>query len=135
MILQPVPRNRYGHMKVSLARPGVRKSASLGRLVALAFLGPPPTGQQVRHGPGGAADNRLVNLCYGTPAENAQDKERDGTVSRGEKQGAAKLTREDVQEIRRRCAIGEPRRAVALAFGVSVPNIARIVRRETWRHI
>lgn len=135
MILRPGPRNKYGHMKVSMTRPGVHKYPSVGRVVALAFLGPPPPGQQVRHGPGGASDNRLVNLCYGTPQENAQDKVRDGTDSRGEKQGAAKLTQDAVWEIRRRYAAGESRRALALAFNVSLPNIHRVIRRETWRHI
>lgn len=132
-ILRPVPRNRYGHMKVSLTRPGARQYASVGRVVALAFLGAPPPGQQVRHGPGGASDNRLVNLCYGTPQENAKDKLRDGTHARGERQGAAKLTWPAVREIRRRHSAGETRRTLADAYAVSIPNIDRIIRGETWR--
>lgn len=77
-ILKPLLRPPY--LTVVLSRDGIEARLRVHSLVALAFIGQRPAGQQVRHGPGGALDNRLVNLCYGTPAENAADKVRDGTV-------------------------------------------------------
>ncbi len=46
---------------------------------------------------------------------------------------AAKLTWDDVAEIRRRAAAGEQQRPLAAEFGVSQPVVSKIVRRETWR--
>jgi len=48
-------------------------------LVATAFHGPCPDGQQCRHLNGDPADNRSDNLKWGTPSEQAHDKVRHGT--------------------------------------------------------
>lgn len=44
------------------------------RLVAHAFLGPCPSGLEVRHLDGDSQNNAAVNLAYGTKTENAQDR-------------------------------------------------------------
>lgn len=49
------------------------------RLVALAFLGEPPAGMEVRHLDGNPANNVIANLAYGTHSENMRDKVRHGT--------------------------------------------------------
>lgn len=49
------------------------------RLVMLAFVGPRPEGQEVRHLDGDPTNNRLGNLAYGTPSENSYDAIRHGT--------------------------------------------------------
>ena len=47
--------------------------------ILLAFVGVRPEGMEVRHLNGDPADNRLVNLRYGTRSENALDTVRHGT--------------------------------------------------------
>lgn len=47
-------------------------------LVALAFLGPRPEGQEVRHWDGNPKNNRVTNLLYGTRKQNAGDMLRHG---------------------------------------------------------
>jgi hypothetical protein len=47
-------------------------------LVALAFIGPRPTGEYVRHLDDNPRNNCLENLAYGTPAENQADMARNG---------------------------------------------------------
>jgi hypothetical protein len=74
---------------------------------------------QTRHGPGGKRDNRLVNLSYGTPAENSNDQIRDGTRQRGEQRPEAKLTFAIVAACRIRYAAGETQTALAKEFGVT----------------
>ncbi|WKW86001.1 HNH endonuclease [Gordonia Phage JonJames] len=64
---------------VGLSLDGSRKSHGVHTLVALAFLGPRPTGMQVCHNNGDPHDNRLSNLRYGTPSENNLDKVSHGT--------------------------------------------------------
>lgn len=48
------------------------------RLILLSFVGPCPDGMETLHGEGGPSDNRLVNLRWGTSAENNQDILRHG---------------------------------------------------------
>lgn len=50
------------------------------RVVLLSFVGPPlPDQTHVRHLNGDSADNRLENLAWGTPQQNADDRKRHGT--------------------------------------------------------
>lgn len=87
---------------------------------------------EARHGPGGKLDNRLSNLCWGTPSENQEDKVRDGTTNRGERCGSARLTAEIVAECRHRHAIGESQAALAREFGVAVSTMSEAIRGVTW---
>jgi hypothetical protein len=70
-ILKPLPTARYPG--VTLHRERIQTRHYIHRLVALAFLGPCPEGQEVRHKDGGRDCPRLSNLEYGTHAENMQD--------------------------------------------------------------
>ncbi len=63
-----------GYRTVALCRDGVQKNFTVHSLVMLAFVGPLPKGQLVRHLNGSKTDNRLTNLAYGTYSENAHDK-------------------------------------------------------------
>lgn len=47
----------------------------------------------------------------------------------------ARLTEDQVREIRRRAETGEPREALATAFGIVPAHVRRIVRRDAWRAV
>jgi hypothetical protein len=103
------------------------------KLVAEAFLGPCPPGQQVRHLDGNNQNNAATNLTYGTKRENELDKMRHGTLTHGERNGAAKLTWATVDEIRRRYAAGESQVTIALDYAAVHPGtIGKVVRGERW---
>lgn len=68
-----------GHLQVALYTNGKRRDRQVHRMVLAAFVGPCPEGHEVRHLNGVPGDNRLVNLAYGTSAENKQDMLRHGT--------------------------------------------------------
>lgn len=53
----------------------------------------------------------------------------------GERNPAAKLTAEDVVEVRRRHSTGEPTQSIAERFGVSTASISNVARRLTWKHV
>lgn len=83
------------------------KIFSVHRLVLEAFVGPCPPGMECRHLDGNPSNSHLRNICWGTPSENGMDKRRHGTSrkgkpsnQRGEKHGCAKLTEEQVLEMR-----------------------------------
>lgn len=61
------------YTRVTLSSEGGRWLVAIHQLVALAFIGPRPADQEVRHLNGDFTDNRLSNLAYGTHAENMQD--------------------------------------------------------------
>lgn len=68
-----------GYRRMTLYVPGQPRGMWFAHeLVMLAFAGPKPDGQEVRHLNGDPQDNRLANLAYGTRQENADDKVRHG---------------------------------------------------------
>ena len=126
----------FGYQVVRLSRDRVGHMRYVHDLVAAAFIGPKPPGQQVCHGPNGPADNRPSELRYGTRSSNMADCVRDGTDQRGIKHHNAKLNDAAVREIRERYAAG----GVTLEqlgdeYGVTFSNVAMVVRRDTWQHV
>lgn len=94
--------------------------------------GPMPDGMIVLH----KCDNPVCinpdHLTIGTQADNRADMESKGRRARGEQNGCAKLTENQALEVRSSDATQS---AEARRFGVSPTTIARIRRRETWRHL
>ena len=68
-----------GYHIVHLYLNGHPKTVRIHQLVAAAFIGPRPTGMQVRHLDGNKSNNHISNLAYGTPSQNEQDKRSHGT--------------------------------------------------------
>jgi hypothetical protein len=57
-------------------------------------------------------------------------------MPRGERHGHARLTEDDVREIRRLYAAGSARQVdIAAQFGVPQTNVSSIVRRKAWAHV
>lgn len=125
-----------GYLRVSFFPVGAERLVTrrVARLVAEAFLGPCPAGMEVAHNNGVKTDNRLENLRYATPKENHADKRLHGTGNAGEKHPLAKLSEDDVREIRRRRGV-TTQRELALLFGLSEVYVADIQRRRAWKHV
>jgi len=73
---------------------------------------------------------------FGARGDEHWTRQDPSSVKRGEAHGEAKLTSDDVLQIR---ALYHPRvmgyKALALRFGVSKTLIEKIVKREAWRHL
>jgi hypothetical protein len=128
-----------GYLYVHLWRSGIK--TGVHRLVAFAFLGDPPSPQhEVAHNDGNPENNSASNLRWATHAENQADIRNHGTGYyhgwRGETHPTAKLSNQQVIEIRRRCREGiATRKALAAEFGVSRASIDQIVQGRTWKHL
>ena len=126
--------SRNGYLYVTLYKNGVGTCRTVHSLVAEAFIGSRPKGMEVRHGSANRTDNQANKLCYGTPAENAADRDRDGTTAKGERNGNAKLTSEQVLYVRQQLENATRGTAARLAreLGVNRSTIGCIKRCRTW---
>ena len=102
------------------------------RLVMFVFVGPCPTGQEVRHLNDDPRDNRLENLAYGTRAENMADAIRNDRTAKGERNGQAILDENQVRLIRTLLTAGVTQTRIAEGFRVSVEAVSQISRRVRW---
>ena len=127
----------HGRPRVCLYFHGKKKTIRVSHLVADAFLPPKSSADQVlRHLNDDPADNRIENLAWGTYKDNTQDAIRNEKMAKGIAHGRAKLTEDNVREIRRLYATGEfSYRELGLRFGVSDRAIYMIVQRKTWKHV
>jgi hypothetical protein len=132
-----------GYPRMILSKDGNKKVAYVHQLVLEAFVGPCPVGMQCRHFPDrDPTNNKVWNLSWGTPEENSQDKIVHGTSGkgisklRGEANNLAKLTDDDVREIRRAYAAGEgSQQQIADRYGIYQTTVSVIVRGKAWKHV
>lgn len=90
LILKPSV-GRGGYRWHVLSSPKGKITRKVHRLVCAAFNGPcPPDKTLCAHRNGDTSINTPANLYWGTALENSADRERHGTVARGENSGAAR---------------------------------------------
>lgn len=99
-----------------------------------------PTGTSVLHTCDVRSCVRPDHLFLGTQEDNVRDMVAKGRANltgiRGERHHDAKLTADDVREIRRMHAAGEGGyMRLAKRFGVRRTSILKIVRRQTWKDV
>jgi hypothetical protein len=98
--------------------------------------GPIPKGMYVCHNcPGG--DNKACvrpsHMFLGTNLDNMRDAKNKGQILKGETHHKAKLTEDQVREIRRLCDEGQTTyTALANKYGVNPSAISNIYKRKSW---
>lgn len=94
--------------------------------------GPIPAGQVIRH----TCDNPPCcnpdHLLAGTHAQNMQDAIDRSRTTRGQRNGMARLSPDQVREIRQRAAADEEPLSLAAEFDVHHNTVYRLLARETW---
>lgn len=105
------------------------------RVIWESVHGPIPTGLQVNHINAIKHDNRIANLELVTASGNVQHAVDMGLIPylHGDLSPNAKVTWEDVAQIRRRAAEGETQQSIADEFCLSRQQVGKIVRGERWR--
>ena len=134
--LKPSITNK-GYYRVTMSHMGGRGLYAVHRLILETFVGPCPEGMVARHLNSVRTDNRLVNLQWSTQSENLSDRLKAGTLIVGERNGLAKLSEAQVQEIRRLAVEGVNGAQLARRFGVHrncIYSILGRTRRPTWTH-
>lgn len=128
--------DRAGYHSILATDQGKKKRILIHRMVCAAFNGMPPEGlNYAAHKDGTRNNNVPDNIRWTTQKDNMADKKTHGTHQCGVKHGMAKVTEDQVREIRRRCANGESQRIVGLDYGLTQTGVSRIVLRDKWQHI
>lgn len=125
-----------GYVTVETTREKRRLTAGIHVLVCEAFHGPRPSpDHQVRHLDGVRSHNDEANLAWGTPKENAADRQVHGTERFGVQHHAAKINDGIVVEILRMKASGMSGSQVGAVFGLNRNTINRIAAGKLWAHV
>lgn len=123
----------HGYLKVTFCRNAEPSYHRVHMLVLKAFVGPKPEGMECLHEDGNPVNNRLSNLSWGTPAQNAADRIRHGTTTWGERHPLVRLTSQQVSDIRSLLAEGHSDAGLAAKFGVSKGHIGQIRTGRRWK--
>ncbi len=111
---------------------GKVKTVKIHSLVALYFIGKRPKDKQlIRHIDNNPANNNVLNLAYGTYMENEHDKIANGTWNT--RNGGAKITPEQVLNIRNKIKSGYKDKDLAIEYKISRPTITRIRNNRIWK--
>lgn len=131
-------------------KPGESKSevraACVHTLVMEAFVGPRPFGMQVNHKDADKSNNRIENLEYCTPKENAQHAKRLGLLGgggkkgprpqiRGEKNPNSKYSRQQIIQCHALRHKGRSYRQIAAETGVTFHYVKKVLCGENWPHV
>lgn len=131
-------RDTNGYLHVVLSNNGQLRTYKVATLVALHFIGPRSEGQVICHNDGDKSNNAVTNLRYDTQRNNIGDIKLHGTENppQGSRNGMAKLTEEQVLEMRRlRVAERLTHKAIGARFGVSREQARDIINRKFWKHV
>jgi hypothetical protein len=129
--------NGYGYGTMTING----KSRLVTRLVYSLINGSIPDGKQVLHDCDNPCCCNPEHLHLGTRFDNMRECYERGRSKikpvhlKGEKNGCAKLTEEDVIKIRNLVSQGERQHAVASLFSISQAQVSNIVQGRKWAHV
>lgn len=125
------------YLHVRLCRSGAMMQKRIHRLVLETFVGPCPVGMEACHNDDDKANNALSNLRWDTHRVNQViDGGARGILGSGENNPAAKLSMEDVIEIRRLAVESDlSHEAISHKFNTNRRNVTRIINRKRWAHV
>jgi hypothetical protein len=123
-----------GYFNVTLTKDKQLRTFTVHRLMAIAFHGI-QHGKVIRHMDGNMYNNTIDNLAWGTAQDNADDRERHGTVARGIKIPHAKRTPELVKLIKELSAQGKGPSEIGRIVGLNKARVHEITSGKIWAHI
>ncbi len=127
--------NNKGYERVTLQRDGKRRTFSIHRLVALHFVvGKYRGNNQVNHIDGNKLNNHYENLEWTSGSKNIVHSFENGLSPRqtGSSNSQAKLTDEQVREIKQKLRTGEKGVVLAEEYNISTSIISCIKRGTKW---
>jgi hypothetical protein len=133
--LMAMRRNKSGHIALTFRVDGRSIATYIHHVVAEMAHGPRPGGLNVLHRDDDKSNNWPDNLYYGTQAQNTRDAIVNGLFVTGQRRTQAKVTDDDVRQIRRLLAAGERQTEIGPKFGISSQLVNAIARGRRWAHV
>lgn len=127
-ILKPFD-NNAGYLTVTLCSDRGKIKYTVHTLVLIAFVGPRGEHMDACHNNGCPDDARLENLRWDTKKANQHDRIKHGTSKEGVKHPMAKLSENDIRDIRSDL---RHQRIIAKKFGISQTQVSRIKNGLRW---
>jgi len=127
-----------GYLGVGLFKEAKGKKKYIHRLVAELFIPNPENKPQINHIDGCKLNNHFENLEYLTDKENLDHAVKLGLIKSGENNYQAKLTAEQVREIRKLYVKGSSEfgyDGLAKLYGVGRVTIQRVVNYERYKNV
>ncbi len=127
-----------GYHLVSIGCKNKKRTMSLHRLVAKAFIPNPENKPQVNHKDGNKINNRADNLEWATKSENELHAYKTGLKiqPRGQKNHNSKLTDKQVKEIKEISKNSVlTQEEISKKYNISRGTIAKIQVNISWKHI
>jgi hypothetical protein len=126
-----------GYRLVHLCKNKKVINAKIHKLVAQHFIINAGNFPQINHKKGIKSDNRVENLEWCTSLENKKHGYRTGLYdNKGETNGQAKHTDEDIFKIRKLYAQGVSYKKLMQDFGIKAHgHFYRIIHRKNWKHL
>lgn len=127
--------NRHGYYFVRLRKNGHTKAFKIHRLVAINFIPNENGKSEVNHIDGDKTNNAVGNLEWVSRSENLKHAYKKGLMSvEGERNPNSKLTKDNVEEIRRRLSEGEFQKYIASDFRITITAVSDIKTGKRWRN-
>ena len=134
--------NHKGYLRINLNKEGVNKKHNVHTLVAITFLGFPPSsiscsseGYTVNHKDGNKLNNSSENLEWLSNAANNHHAAILKLKARGERSGKSKLTTEQVLNIKSLRQQGFTEVRISELTGVSRNTIHSILAGKSWKEV
>lgn len=130
------PRKVRGYPMFGISVNGRDKKVYAHHLVLEAFVGPKPFPRaEACHNDGDKTNAHYTNLRWDTAKANQADRTRHGTDMKGEKCPGAKLTADNVRDIKALIGKRIPHRTIGPMFNVSGGTIGSIAIGRLWKHV
>jgi len=135
-LIRSLDRDKAGYASILMHQGGQKKKKRLHRMIAIAFLGEPPfEAAEVNHKDGDKRNCQKDNLEWTTSSGNKTHALKMGLSRSGERHWYARLSNEQVIEIRALLAGGQSDSMLAERFGVCRETVSNIRSRRTWNYL
>lgn len=96
------------------------------------FIGPIPDGMFVCHHCDNKECTNPAHLFVGTQKDNCNDRDAKNRVQHGERHTDAKLTQDDVDNIRHLVGMGVPKEIIAKKYDIDQRHVTRLIKGQRW---